>query len=129
MILPTLILELLCPVGNLIGGEHFRTLELLRSNNSIVNTRLNKGSGVVILDYQCFVDKMMSILGDSSKFLRLRPVDKFNHTTSIETKFQRRFSHRPSLTRLDPLDLYGLVFMGYLKPIRMGFHLDLFHQW
>ena len=39
------------------------------------------------------------------------------------------FSFRPFLTWLDPLDLYDLVFMGYLKPIRMGYHLDLYYQW
>ena len=71
-------------------SEHFRTLKSLHSNNSIVITKPDKGSGVVILDYQCYVDKMMSILGDTSKFLRLGPVDNFDHTTSIETKFQRR---------------------------------------
>ena len=70
-------------------SEHFRSLKSLRNNNSII-TWPNNGSGVVILDYQCYVDKMMSILGDTSKFLRLGPVDSFDHTTSIETEFQRR---------------------------------------
>ena len=68
-------------------SEHFCTVKSLRSNNSIVITRTDKGSGVVILDYQCYVDKMMPILGDTSKFLRLGPVDSFDHTTSIETEF------------------------------------------
>ena len=34
----------------------------------------------------------MSILSDTSKFLRQGPVDNFDHTTSIETKFQKRFA-------------------------------------
>ena len=68
-------------------SEHFRTLKSLSSNNSIVITWPYKGSGVVILDYQCYVNKMMSILGDTSKFLRLDPVDSFDHTTSIEIKY------------------------------------------
>ena len=50
-------------------------------------TRPDKGSGVEILDHQSYVDKMMVILGDTSKFVRLGPVDSFDHTTSIETKF------------------------------------------
>ena len=70
--------------------EHFRTPKSLCSSKSIVITRSDKGSGVVILDYQCYVDKMMSILGNTSKFVRLGLVDNFDHTTSVEAKFQRR---------------------------------------
>ena len=71
-------------------SEHFCTLKSLHSNNSTVITRPDNGSGAVILDYQCYVNKMMPILGGTTKFLRLGPIDSFNHTTSIETKFQRR---------------------------------------
>ena len=43
-------------------SKHFFTLKLLHSNKSIVITRPDKGSGLVILDYKCYVDKMASIL-------------------------------------------------------------------
>ena len=66
-----------------VHSSHFVAIILLIPLDSI------RALGVVILDYQCYVDKMMSILGDTSKFLRLGPVDNFDHTTSIETKFQR----------------------------------------
>ena len=71
-------------------GENDRTLKALCNNDSIVITRPNKGSGVTILDHQSYVDKMMVILSDTSKFLRLGPTNNFDHTASIETKFQRR---------------------------------------
>ena len=71
-------------------NEHFRTLKSHRSNNSTFITWPEKSSEVVILDYQCCVDKMMFILDDTSKFLSLGPVDSFDHTTFIETKFQTR---------------------------------------
>ena len=111
-------------------SEHFHTLKSLHSKNSIVITRPDKGSVVVILDYQCYVNKMMSIIGDTFKFLRLGPVNSYNHTTSIETKFQRSwlnlskeaFSPWPSWTSLDPLVPYNLVFMDYQKPIKIGYH-------
>ena len=70
-------------------SEHFRTFKSLRSNNSIVITRPDKGYGVVILDYQCYVNKMMSLLSETSKFMRLGPVDCFDHSTSIEIRFLR----------------------------------------
>ena len=45
---------------------------------------------LIILDHQSDVDKMMVILSDTSKFLRLGPADNFDHTTFTETKFQRK---------------------------------------
>ena len=70
-------------------SEHLRTLISLSWNNSLVITRPDKDSGVVILDYQCNVNKMMSILGDTTKFLKHGAVDCFDHTTSTGTKVQR----------------------------------------
>ena len=53
----------------------------------------------------------MSILGDTSKFLRLGPVDSFDHTTSIETKFQRR------LVELVKRSLLSSAISDQIRPI------------
>ena len=60
-----------------------------RNNKSIVITSPEKGSRVVILDYHCYVNKMMTFLDETSKFVNLGPVKTSDHATSIETKFQR----------------------------------------
>ena len=59
-------------------GEHYRRLKALHNNDSIVITRPDKCSRVVILDHQSYIDKMMVILSDTSKFLRLGPADSFD---------------------------------------------------
>ena len=116
-------------------GVHYRTLKALCNNDSIVITRPDKGSGVVILDHQSYVDKMMVILSDTSKFLRLGPADNFDHTASIETKFQRRLVELvkkvfPSSTIGDQIRPTGSIrprLYGLPKPIRRGFCSDQYY--
>ena len=113
-------------------SEHFCPLKLLRSNNSLI-TRLDKSSGVVILDYQCYVNKKMSILGDTSKFLRLGPSDSFDHTTSNETTYQRRLVELVKKRLLSSAIPEQIRPPGSIRPclygLPMGYHLDLYYQW
>lgn len=62
--------------------EHYSVIKSLRQNKSLVTTRPDKGSGVVVLNRCDCVDKMMTILSDSSKFIKLGPVDSFDSTRS-----------------------------------------------
>ena len=54
--------------------NHFKALNSLRKNDSIVICKPDKGNAVVILDKTAYVEKMNQILNDGSKF----SVDEFN---------------------------------------------------
>lgn len=56
-------------------------------NKSLIITKLDKGSGFVILVYQDYI-KMMTILGDSSQFDRLNIIDKFDSTLILRLSFK-----------------------------------------
>ena len=115
-------------------GGSYRTLKALRNDDSIVITRPDKVSELVILDHPCYVDKIMVILGD---FLSLGPADSVDHTTTIETKFQRRlveFVKRGFLSstiadQIRPTESIRPCLYGLLKPIKCGYHSDQYHQW
>ena len=68
------------------SSEHYGTIKSLRHNKSKV-IESDKSSVVFIQDYQDYVNKMMTILGDTLKFVQLGPKDTYNSTISIETKF------------------------------------------
>lgn len=49
---------------------------------------LDKVVGVVLMDYTDYVARISLLLNDTSKFVQLSPVEKYNGTTSIQTIFQ-----------------------------------------
>ena len=55
--------------------EHFQAIKCLRSNEQILITKPDKGSGVVILSKSDYIKKMGSILHDKTKFLNMGGVD------------------------------------------------------
>ena len=61
-------------------GECFRALNSLHSNENIVITKPDKGSGVVILNKNDFIDKMLEILDDPSNSKNL---DQPQATTTL----------------------------------------------
>ena len=71
-------------------GECFQTLNSLHSNENIVINKPDKGSGVVILNKNDFIDKMLGILDDPSKFEKLGPTPSNDNTANIESKLQKR---------------------------------------
>ena len=71
-------------------GECFRALNSLHSNENIVITKPDKGSGVVILNKNDFIDKMLGILDDPSKFKKLGPTSSNDNTANIKSKLQKR---------------------------------------
>ena len=75
---------------SLMSKECLQAIKSLRSNKSIIITKPDKGSGVVILNQTDYVAKMESILHDPTKFLVLGPADSCDNTTKIESRLQRR---------------------------------------
>ena len=74
----------------LILKECIHAIKSLRSNESILITKPDKGSGVVILDKSDYVSKMNCILQDKSKFENLGPANEFDNTAKTEGKIQKR---------------------------------------
>ena len=70
--------------------QHRCVIKSLRNNNYLVISKPDKGAGVVLLDHVDYVNKMLMILNDDSKFTKLGPVETRDHTTSIEVKFQKQ---------------------------------------
>ena len=60
------------------------------SNENIVITKPDKGSEVVILNKNDFIDKMLRILDNPSKFENLGPTSSNDNTANIESKLQKR---------------------------------------
>ena len=71
-------------------GECFRALNSLHSNENIVITKPDKGSGVVIPNKNDFIDKMQVILDDPSKFVKLGPASSNDKIANIESKLLKR---------------------------------------
>jgi hypothetical protein len=72
--------------------ECYNAFKLLKSNENIVITKPDKGSGIVVLDRSDYITKMDDVLSDHTKFISLGPVSEFDFTAKIEMAFQRRLS-------------------------------------
>lgn len=66
-----------------------RFIQSLCRNKSLVNTKTDRLSGVVILDYQNSVNKMMKIHKDMSGYIHLVSTDKFDSILTIDAKFSK----------------------------------------
>jgi len=53
---------------NILSKDEWRALNDLRSDDSIIITRLDKGNGIVIVSRLDYVIKMKHLLSDSTKF-------------------------------------------------------------
>ena len=73
----------------LFNHNDFKIIKSLKNDNSIIITRPDKGSGVVILDKQDYLTKMNELLSDSSKYRPLPHTDVLKHIISIEDKLNR----------------------------------------
>ena len=70
--------------------EHFHAIKSLRSNEQILITKPDKGSGVVILNRSDYIQKMGNILEDKTKFLNMGSVNLHDNTAKNEQKLQKR---------------------------------------
>ena len=92
----------------------------LRALNNIIISRPDKGSGVVLLDKQNYLDKMHTILDDPSKFVLLGPVSDFDRTGNIETNLVSKLLKLKNGKKL-PAAVYNLVRpSGSLRPRMYG---------
>ncbi|CAF2534635.1 unnamed protein product [Rotaria sp. Silwood2] len=94
-----------------------KLMQELKNDTSIIATRPDKGKGVVLMDKQEYVNKMHSILNDSSKFASLSEdptVTRENSLISLLRKLHdqghitNQFYYRARPTGSKPRRLYGL---------------------
>ena len=88
--------------------ECLNVIKSLRLNSSIVITKPDEGSSVVILNKTDYIAKMNCILEDQAKFLALGPSSKNNNSSKIEPRIQRR----PLQLHIDdllPTNLYEFI--------------------
>ena len=71
-------------------NKYNEALKRLKDNPNIVLCKADKENIIVILNKVDYIEKMMVILNDSSKFLKLGQIDKFDHTSKIESSIQRK---------------------------------------
>ena len=62
--------------------EYFQAIKALRSNDEILITKYDKGSGVVLMNKTDYISKMESILFEESKFKVLGPVHSNDNTAT-----------------------------------------------
>ena len=66
--------------------ECFDVIKSLRSNDKIIITKPDKGSGVVILNKSDYITKINLIFNNASKFQQIGPANTNNNTAKIEAK-------------------------------------------
>lgn len=64
--------------------------KIVKSNNDIYISKPDTGAGVVRLDRVDYIQKMLIILNDSEKFLKIGPVETCDNTYRNEIKMQKR---------------------------------------
>ena len=69
--------------------EEYDALIKLSKNKEIIIAKPDKGSGIVILDRSDYVNKMNSILSDTSKFRMAKQQDVYKISRTIESKVRR----------------------------------------
>ena len=87
--------------------EHRKALRELRNENLVI-VRPDKGRATVILTRDEYVQKMLTILQDQSKFVCLGPCDEFDCTLKTEKKLQsylKRLRTRKEIS----LDVYDRI--------------------
>ena len=100
--------------------EHRKALADLRKNHNLVVTKPDKGRATVILTKEDYVEKMMNILRDQSKFLRLGPVSDFDRTAKIEQRL-REYLKKLFESREIPEEIYqNILPVGSARPRMYG---------
>ena len=74
----------------LMNRECLSAIKSLRTNDDILITKPDKGSGVVVLQKANYIRKMELILQDNTKFKFIGPVKHHDNTAKLESKIQRR---------------------------------------
>ena len=104
-----------CPVAKTL-----LQMSSLRSNDDILITKPDKGSGVVIMNKTDYIFKMESILHDESKFKVLGPVHSSDNTAKLESRLQRRLLKLHKDDLLPPGVYEAIRPTGSLRPRMYG---------
>ena len=95
-------------------------IKSLWNNNNLVISKPDKGAGVVLLDHDDYVSKMLLILNDNTKSIKLGPVETCDHTTSIEVKFQKQLRKWVKIGLLSPEISDSIWPVGSIRPHLYG---------
>ncbi|CAF4673899.1 unnamed protein product [Rotaria sp. Silwood1] len=108
--------------------QHYRKLlQKLKEDTSIIITRPDKGRGVVLMDKQDYVNKIQSILNDSSKFSSLSEDPTLARENSLKSILRKlhdqgqikdQFYYLARPTGSNPGRLYGLPKV-HKKPVSL----------
>ena len=85
-----------CYGQDFIGDDDFsmctrdirKSIKSLKINKDLIITKPDKGSGIVLLDRKEYVEKMLRIISDTTKFEHLGPVDTHDRTAKREKGLQ-----------------------------------------
>ena len=100
--------------------EHFRAIKSLKTNENIVITKSDKGGGCVILDKIDYFSKMADILDDSSKFVKLGPVNHHDTTKKREKEFCNYIKSLADKKLLDESIISSIRPVGSTRPRLYG---------
>ena len=100
--------------------EIVEAVRKLKSNDSITITKPDKGSGIVIMNKNDYMDKMKTILEDESKFIKLGPVSDFDNILKIEKKINAVFKRLVSSEELSQAIVDDLKPVGSMRPRLYG---------
>ena len=78
-----------CQSKETLDKEHFQPIKSLRSNEQIPITKPDKGSGVVILSKNDYIQMMSNNLDDITKFLNMGRVDQHDIMAKTEQRSQK----------------------------------------
>ena len=92
----------------------------IKRSDSLVVTKPDKGSGIVLLDKADYTAKMMTILSDTSKFKRLGPASTHDKTATMEGRFQRRFKALLDQDKLTSTEVSAIRPSGAQRPKMYG---------
>lgn len=102
----------------ILQSEQFHALKVQRRNKSIVINKSDRRPRVVILNRDDYINKIMSVLEYEEKFIKIRSVDWFDKTQTIELNFQKRCFRLIFMKSLGRWLCCNSGYTGYLKAIR-----------
>ena len=88
--------------------EHFEAIHQLKRDKELVITRPDKGNGVVLLRRDDYTEKMLAILSQQDKFLRLGDVAE-NDNTVLQERALQAFLLRAVKRKDLPMDVYNRI--------------------
>lgn len=68
-------------IKNPLTKQHRDALHILKKDNTLIMSKPDKGGGLVLMDKADYIDKMNSILNDTTKFQKLNDVKDINMKT------------------------------------------------